>query len=166
IVVDASTTLTLDTDSSTNSGLIDDSGILNLTKGTLTNQVSGGPLGFLTVESGGLLNLDTASISLGTVTVLGTGKLESKNGASTIAGATLINHDAGSKIVVDASTTLTLDTDSSTNSGLIDDSGILNLTKGTLTNQVSGGPLGFLTVESGGLLNLATPSISLGTVTV
>ena len=179
--------LTIDSSTVTNTGLLEaDGGTLVLSNTSVDNSDhhSGDPVGTITVTALGVLDLESATISDGTLNNAGT--LETKSGTSTISDIADSSHIQNNNIlIVDSGTTLNL-TDDYFSGGTItvDSGGILNLTDTTITSadlNNEGGAInifgtttidtiqsilvGQTTVESGQILDLNNELV-LGSITV
>src|SRR5205809_2773366 len=78
-----------------------------VTGGTLTNRI-GAISGFLTVESGAQFNLDSTSVSQGTITSKGSGVIEAKNGTGPKTNLQRRHQHAGPLLLYDPGATIRL----------------------------------------------------------
>ena len=130
---------------------------------TLTNTV-GGVHGSVTVDSGGILDLESAIIGAGTLAVSGT---LNSSGTSALNGVATTNNSGAGDLFEVSGGDLVVNAGSIANAGSIEVKGTatLELQSLTLTNTV-GGVHGSVTVDSGGILDLESAIIGAGTLAV
>ena len=124
---------------------------------TLTNTV-GGVHGSVTVDSGGILDLESAIIGAGTLAVSGT---LNSSGTSALNGVATTNNSGAGDLFEVSGGDLVVNAGSIANAGSIEVKGTatLELQGLTLTNTV-GGVHGSVTVDSGGILDLESAIIA------